>query len=376
MTKPSTSPARIERCEIRKIRLPVGRRIGDNMCWFEFFNVCVVRLFTHDGLEGWGFGEKVYGGQFLKEASWNRPMPSVREMQLTYEQEYAPDLKNESVFSAVHRSAAPWKQDNHLANALRFALWDLAAKASGLPLYRYLGAKKDENRVMAYASACEFHMSLDWVREFYRQKVAEGFRAVKIKVGHPDPRVDLERLQAVRTVIGAQTGLAADANQAWTAQETIDRLRFFTTEGVPLDYIEDPLPSDDLEGFRVLARETDIRVVGHDYINRPANLLPLLQTRALWKLRFRDSVDYALEAASLAQAHGLGAIFCNTFAEVGIHAACALSCVERIEFADIAWNNLMETPVQLEDGWMVAPNRPGHGLVPRPDRMEEWNCPD
>jgi L-alanine-DL-glutamate epimerase-like enolase superfamily enzyme len=363
-------------CEIQKIRMPAGRRIGDNMCWYEFYNVCVLRLTTRDGREGWGFGEKSSGGSFAKEASWNRPMPAVEEIRKRYENEFAPFLMGESAFSAIHRVEAPWRCDDYLANAIRFALWDLAAQSAGLPLFRYLGAPESRDRVMTYASACEFHLPLDWVCDFYREKVKAGFRAVKIKVGHTDPSVDIERLCRVRETIGPEIGLAADANKAWTAAQTLDRMQAFEEAGASLDYIEDPIPPDDLDGFRRLAKEADFRIVAHDYINDPARLRPLLETGALWKLRFRDGVDYALAAAPLAAEFGIGAIFCNTFCEVGIHAACALPCVERIEFADLAWNALVECPVRFEDGHMLAPQRPGHGFVPRADRLEEWKAND
>lgn len=366
--------SKLESCEIQKVVVPVGRRIGDNMCWFDSYNVCVVRLLTNDGLEGWGFGEKVSSGHFAKEASWNAPMAPVEEIRLRYDEEMAPGLHGETVVSALHRAVAPWKRDDYLANAIRFALWDLAAKSAELPLYRYLGAAAGMNRKKAYASACEFHMPLEFVREFYTQKVAEGFSAVKIKVGHPDPVVDIERLTAVREVIGPSVGLAADANKAWDAETTLHRLRAYSGAGVPLDYIEDPIPPDDLEGFRRLAAEADFKIVAHDYINDPIRLRPLLETGAVWKLRFRDSVDYALEASVLAEAFGVEAIVCNTFLEVGIHAACALPCVERIEFAQIGWAELVEEPVRFDNGDMLAPNRVGHGFVPRADRLEEWKC--
>ncbi len=368
--------AKIDRAEILKLRLPIGRRIGDNMCWYEHYNVCVIRLETADGLIGWGFGEKSWGGHFGKSASWNCSMPSREVIQKRFDHEFAPSLFGESAFSAVHRRNAPWHQDDYLANAIRFALWDLAAQGAGLPLFRYLGGTEKRDRVMAYASACEFHLPIDWVVEFYLDKVRSGFRAVKLKMGHPDVAVDIERLQQVRAAVGPAIGFAADANKAWTADETLLRMRLYEEAGVPLDYIEDPLPPDDLEGFRRLAGEANFRIVAHDYINDPVRLRPLLETRALWKLRFRDGVDYALAAAPLAEEFGLGAIFCNTFCEVGIHAACALPCVERIEFADLGWNHLVEHPVQFEAGCMLAPTRLGHGFIPRADRLVEWASVD
>ena len=64
-------------------------------------------------------------------------------------------------------------------------------------------------------------------------------------------------------------------------------------------------------------------------------------------------------------------IGCNTLFEVGIHAAVALPNVERIEFADLGWNVLPEHPVRVEDGYMYAPDRPGAGLDPKPELLEE-----
>jgi len=367
--------SRLTRYRLDKLRLPLGRVIGDNMCRYTAFNVCVLRLETDDGLVGWGYGEKVADGEFAKDASWNRPMGSVQEIQLEFEARYWPTMKGESIHSLKHRHPSPFPGDAYLELAIRYALWDLVGKAAGLPLYRYLGAPETPRQVLTTVCGCEFPQPLDWVLDLIQAKVDEGVTSFKIKVGHPDPNLDLDRLTAIRERVGPDVELGVDANIAWTAPQALDWLELIhgKSESLNLQFLEDPLAPDDLQGYRLLAKECPIPVVGHDYINDPKKLRPLLDTGAISRLRVRDGLDYGLQTLSLAEEYDLPLDCCNTFLEVGLHFALACPRVERIEFADLGWNALPENPVRLVKGHLQAPEIPGHGFAPEMEFLKQFS---
>ena len=364
----------IKSFSVHKLHVPVGRVIGDSMCHYEAFRMAVVRLETRSGLVGWGFGEKAHGGYFAKEAAWNRPLPSPSALSAAFEERFWPWLKSRSALAS--KLIMPKKiiaGDDALVLATRMALWDLIGKEAELPLFRLLGGEDARESVPAYASACEFQQSDEFLRDFYSAKMRDGFRMFKIKVGHPDPTRDLRRLLIMREVIGADCSLAADANKAWTAEETIERIAFFNDNGVDLAYIEDPLDPLDLDGHRRLAEGCPVPVVGHDYAREASDTRALLKTGALGMLRARDGLDYGIELLPLAMEFDRPMIVANTPFEWNIHFAQSCPQVGRIEFSDQAWNRLPKSPVTIKEGRMFAPQSPGHGFDPDPEVFSAWS---
>ncbi|MFE3449252.1 mandelate racemase/muconate lactonizing enzyme family protein [Nonomuraea sp. NPDC059194] len=137
---------------------------------------------------------------------------------------------------------------------LDLALWDLHCGASSL--VDVLGARRD--RVPVYGSGVNLHYSLDELVAQARRWIAAGHRAVKIKVGRPDLAEDVERVAAVREVIGPAVTLMIDANQRWDlhrARRAIDALAPYD-----LHWIEEPLPADDVAAHVELRRHIDVPV--------------------------------------------------------------------------------------------------------------------
>ena len=137
---------------------------------------------------------------------------------------------------------------------LDLALWDLRAKTAGTSVAGLLGRRTE--RVPAYGSGVNLHYELDALVEQAERWVATGYRGAKMKVGSPDLERDLERVAAVREVLGPDRWLAVDANQRWdlpSAERAIRALQRFD-----LHWIEEPLRADDLTGYASLRRRIDV----------------------------------------------------------------------------------------------------------------------
>jgi L-alanine-DL-glutamate epimerase-like enolase superfamily enzyme len=255
------------------------------------------------------------------------------------------------------------------------ALWDLMAQNVGLPLYRFLGATAPDNRVQAYGSGLDFPLSEEDAVAIFRRFVQRGFRAIKVKVGHPDPNRDLRRLQAVRDAVGDEIEIAIDANEAWSCDEAIQRIRFFEEEGIRLSYVEDPLHHDDLAGMVRLNATIELDVVGHDYLVDTRQVRRLVEGKALSRVRVLPDIDFARACADIATDFGVPLIFGNSPFEMSVHAAVALPSVDRLEFSDLAWNVLPSSPVRFENGYAIAPSQPGIGVEPNSDMLREFSRP-
>ncbi|MER7546359.1 mandelate racemase/muconate lactonizing enzyme family protein [Actinomadura sp.] len=128
------------------------------------------------------------------------------------------------------------------------ALWDL--ECGDRSLVDVLGARRDS--VPLYGSGINLHYPLDELTAQAERWAAAGYPAVKIKVGRPSLAEDVERVAAVREVIGPDTALMIDANQRWDLHRARTALR--ALERFDLFWVEEPLPADDLAAHVELRR--------------------------------------------------------------------------------------------------------------------------
>jgi len=228
-------------------RVPLRRPWAADVTSVGIIATHVVRS---DGADGWGF-------------SWSPQIgaPSIQAL-----------LDHDIAAASIGRSATPgilW-QDlwEHLHEAggggittialagLDLALWDAEARAAGASVSQLLGRHRE--RVRAYGSGVNLHYSLDDLVAQVQRWIDDGFEAVKIKVGKPDLAEDIERVGAVRALLGPDRALMIDANQRWdltTATSSIDALSAFG-----LAWIEEPLRADDLAGHAELARRIEVPI--------------------------------------------------------------------------------------------------------------------
>jgi L-alanine-DL-glutamate epimerase-like enolase superfamily enzyme len=79
-------------------------------------------------------------------------------------------------------------------------------------------------------------------------------------------------------------------------------------------------------------------------------------------LNVHGQVTDVMHIGWLAAELGIPVSLGNTFLEVGVHMACALPEVEWLEYSFQNFDHLVQQPVEITDGWAIAPDRPGHGL--------------
>jgi len=140
------------------------------------------------------------------------------------------------------------------AHAIGCARLDAAARRDGQPLAAVLredsfGTDRPVPESVP-VNATIGDASADETVEAATTAVDEGFAWLKLKVGVRDPNEDLTRVQAVHTAVDDGISLRLDANGAWdraTARRIVDRL-----SGMGVEYLEQPLPADDLAGHAAL----------------------------------------------------------------------------------------------------------------------------
>ncbi|MGN6324629.1 mandelate racemase/muconate lactonizing enzyme family protein [Pseudolysinimonas sp.] len=254
--------------------------------------------------------------------------------------------------------------------AVDTAIWDLKSRREGLPLWQVAGGHRPE--VPLYDTEGGWlQLSVD---ELVRGAAASrdaGWRGVKVKIGKPDPHEDLERLVAVRSVIGPGMDLMVDANQSLTSADAIRRAHIL--EPVDLFWIEEPLPAEDVAGHERLAAATPTPIAVGESIYSVGQFREYLQRGAAGIVQ----VDVAriggitpwLKVAHLAEAFNVEV--CPHFLmELHVSLTAAVPNGRYVEHIP-QLRAITTNRIEIRDGVAVAPTAPGLGIEWDPDAVDD-----
>ena len=353
---------------ITRFQFARDRIIGDSQVRADSVNVAALELVAEDGKVGLGFIQSLF-----------HPLPCQDELVRIFEDEAWPGIKGQYPIALVHRVSRPRGGNQRpygapLHEALQTALWDLAAKQAGLPLYKFLGGQRD--RVKAYASGLDYHLTDTEFESFFAQADALGYRAFKIKVGHPDFDRDLSRLDILAKTVRRGAQVMIDANEAWGAKEAAVKLEAIRNAGHQILWVEDPILRHDFDGLRRLRAAAPWTMINSGEYLDVAGKRQLLAENATDMLNVHGQITDVMRIGWLAAEIGIPVTLGNTFLEFGVHMACALPEVEWLEYSFQNFDHLVDRTVEIRDGWAHAPDRPGHGLVLAETARREWARPD
>jgi L-alanine-DL-glutamate epimerase-like enolase superfamily enzyme len=258
--------------------------------------------------------------------------------------------------------------------AVDIGLWDLRAKAAGLSLTDLIGRQRD--RVPVYASGVNRHLALAELADQVRRWVAAGHSRFKIKVGRPALDEDLERVSAVRKIIGPQRLLMVDANQLWdlpTARRAAAALSRFD-----IFWLEEPLPAEDFRGYARLRAAIDIPVAAGESLYTEAQFRGLLLAEGCDFIQPNvcrvGGITPFLRIARLARACSVP-VMPHLLPEISGQLALCLplpAFVEDIDEGSFAAIGALARPsgVVVSGDGLVAETPAGHGLLFATDSME------
>jgi L-alanine-DL-glutamate epimerase-like enolase superfamily enzyme len=351
-----TEATRIVEAETRLVRIPVTPPRGDAIQKFTTLELPIVRLTDAAGRTGLGFGYTIgTGGRAIVALLEDELLPL-----LTARDSRAIAALTDELTRSIH-ALTPGCLTSTAVAAIDVALWDLAGHRTGTPLWLLLGGARD--RVPVYNTDVGWlDRPLDEVVALSVEAVRHGFRALKLKVGKPDPHEDRERVARVRDAVGPRVALMIDANQAWSIDEAIRRLGLL--EAFELAWIEEPLPATDVEGYATLGRHTHIPRAGGESLYSPAAFADYVRRGALDILQPDiarvGGLTNALRVCHLALTAGLR-VAPHISPELSVSLAAAVPNSMFIEYIPHLEPTLRH-PVQLENGFAIPPDEPGHGI--------------
>jgi L-alanine-DL-glutamate epimerase-like enolase superfamily enzyme len=245
--------------------------------------------------------------------------------------------------------------------ALDVALWDLKARRAGLPLAKLLGAHRDSCRV--YNTSGGFlQASIEEIKEKATASLESGIGGIKIKVGQPDWKIDLDRVAAIREHLG-DTPLMVDANQQWDRARARRMCR--ELEQHDLIWIEEPLDAWDAVGHADLSRVFDTPIATGEMLTSVPEHMALIDAgyRGIVQPDAPriGGITPFLRFATLASHAGL-ALAPHYAMEIHLHLAAAYPTEPWVEHFE--WlNPLFDERIDIRDGRMWLPERAGLGFT-------------
>jgi D-arabinonate dehydratase len=245
-------------------------------------------------------------------------------------------------------------------SALDIALWDLAGREQGKPLWSMWGGRSDPLPV--YGSGCFRGLGHDGMIDKAQRFVNDGFNAIKMQVAHVfTPEEDVINVRDMRTALGKQVQIMVDVNQGWSADQAIQTGR--QLDAFDLAWLEEPVVADDFDGYHRVADAIKTPVVGGENHFTHHDLKPFLASGKVPILQpdvMRGGFTELLKIAQMANDAGLG-IAPHLFPELMVHLNAAIPNPVWLEY--MGWFDALWVEPNLPDGGMMSPpDRPGHGM--------------
>ncbi len=256
-------------------------------------------------------------------------------------------------------------------SAVDIALWDLKARRLDTPLWRLLGGF--DPQVAVYAGGIDLDFTIDALRDQADGFQAEGFRAIKMKVGRANLREDVERVANMRQYLGDDFPLMVDANMRWTVDQAVRAAH--QLEPFNLVWIEEPTIPDDVQGHVRIVREGRTPVATGENMHTLYEFQQMITAGGVTypepDVTNCGGVTAFRKIAALAEAHNLP-VTSHGAHDITVHLMAALPNRTYMEVHGFSLDRFVASPLTVTDGNTVAPERPGHGIALDFARLAEF----
>lgn len=220
--------------------------------WYNTRTAMLVEVATDQGVVGWG---ECYGPAVMTAAV----VESVAPWLIGED-----PLRTEYLWQMIYARLRDHGQKGLVIEGLSgidIALWDIKGKSLGVPVHQLLGGAQ-RTHIVAYAASLHRRKVADPIQCLAEEAacyVAEGFSAVKLKIGF-GVKEDAVATSAVREAIGPAVALMVDANHAFDSVAAIRLGRLI--EKYDISWFEEPVPPEDVAGYRAVKEGMSIPIAG------------------------------------------------------------------------------------------------------------------
>ena len=338
--------------KITEVRATIPRGTNEPRDWRTAMAQIAITVETDDGLTGLGGGGGGRSGVHVIETVLRGVLVGKDPSDV------------EGLWAQMYRATLPFGRKGLAVMALSgvdLALWDLAGKRAGRPVYELLGGLKHP-RIPVYAS----------IDAVVTDEVERGFKHVKLHLQRltGGPQAVIDAVHNARDAVGPDVKLYTDAFLAWDVETTLRLAEAFVPHRV--EWIEEPLSPDDLDGYAELVRRSPIPIAGgeHEYgvhgfrevLDRQAHAI--LQPDASWcggMTQLRKIYALAEERGVWVVPHRGGEVW-------GLHAVAALGDRPLAE-SGRPWITWLRGEPPIVDGFVRPSDAPGFGVELDPEAV-------
>jgi L-alanine-DL-glutamate epimerase-like enolase superfamily enzyme len=247
-------------------------------------------------------------------------------------------------------------------SAVDVALWDLKAKAAGVPLFRLLGAARESAPFFASDVATLGRDASD-VAKAARPLMKQGAMGLRVEVGRADVQADADRIREIQDSLGEEGWVGVAAGGRFDLGTAQALSHFF--EDIGIDWFEDPIPASDAPGYAKLAALMEVPLaVGSSFDSREA-FFRVIRDGVVRTVRpdvaRLGGITPLLKVAAVAEAYHV-AVSPVRMPEVGVHLACGLGVVPHVD--SVSWfADVFAGGPTVADGKLVPPTAVGLGIA-------------
>lgn len=354
----SHSPATLEHIEVRHYRVPLPEVLSDATHGrMDCFALVTVALTDSDGASGVGYTYSVadIGGAAIHALLSRDLQPLLQGADAG-----AVEAQWQRMWWHLHFVGRGGLAASAMA-AMDVALWDLRSRRAELPLWRLLGGS--DPAVPAYAGGVDLQFTLAALEAQMSGFVERGFGAVKMKVGRARLAEDIERVAAMRRLLGDDFPLMADANMGWRLDQAMRAARALAPFN--LVWLEEPIIPDDIDGHARIAAHSGVALATGENLH---TVYEFEQMMARGGIAFPEpdlctlgGITPWLKVAHLAEARNLP-VTSHGVHDLHVHLLAAVPNASYLEVHGFGLERYLAEPLVVREGLATAPDRPGHGV--------------
>lgn len=256
-------------------------------------------------------------------------------------------------------------------SAIDIALWDIRAKKAEQPLYKLLGGSS--NTTKAYYGGIDLGFTKDELLTNISNQLAKGHKAIKIKLGQKTLAEDIDRIKAVRELIGDDIVFMVDANYSWDVNTAVQALKLM--EPYNILWLEEPTIPDDYIGYKKIADRSSIGIAMGE------NLHTIYEHRMAMELGHVSFIQPDasniggitgwLKVAAMAEGYNVP-VCTHGMQELHVSLLAAIPNNAYLEVHSFPIDEYTTRPLVLKDGLAYASEEVGTGVTFDFDKLDQY----